>query len=77
MEFLPGERGPRPGDIVNEQGWIVERHDNLRMPTIERERFLATGNFVDRRPTPETALQTDTPGRPDAHSDRPPKTFAC
>jgi hypothetical protein len=68
MEFLPGENGPWPSDAINERGWIIERRDVLKMPTIERERFLTTGNFLGRKPTPETAFRLHAPGRGDPQS---------
>jgi hypothetical protein len=44
MEVIPGysERRSATQDILNERGWIVDRRQTFSMPTIERERILAT-----------------------------------
>lgn len=56
MEVVPG-RWNRGSDMVNANGRIVERYQEFKMPTIERERLMQAPFRIDRRPAYEAAFR--------------------
>lgn len=55
---IDGKRA-RAGDKLDEQGWIVYREEECRIPTIPRERLVNPPGWIDRLPRLADAFRLD------------------